>query len=501
MFKFVKNFLLQTILVFINMQNCLLAEIPAVTKLSPFETPDFTDIDLERPAKNVRLNFFIHGTYGVSTASASIGKIVLNSNVSGSAHELLSRSLLRQKSKLLYNLSLMYDEGLFRINPHAKNIDEKLISLALFPTIQAFDYIKHLSQKSNDAIDLFYVFGWHGLLSQSGRMESSAALYNAITWEKNALAEHLASINSDKTIQVQVYGHSHGGNVALNLAWINNYENLNNIKKLYTTFDLDKVGEICSQGCFEQVQNLTSKYVQKDCQVKYPMDEWLYQPEKSKTPSPLVNKLYLLATPIQAETWPLIFSNTFEQTVNLYSDKDFIQIADIFSTQTHSSKRTVAQCLVTQGNETFKLCEKKRLVQIEVQHSSTSCSEITGPSHKDFWFINWNETDNQNNLKPEPVLCIAPFVHDLLDKIPDDNFIFDLKSDDGKLMLALKDRSLQKTFLLKTLDAADLQKLRQYFLSKKTLLEAQKHLGEDATIARKFNKLVAWLASWSSSKK
>lgn len=111
----------------------------------------------------------------------------------------------------------------------------------------------------------FYLFGWSGKLSYQEREETARILYTEI---KELSARYKKEYGVTPTIRLIT--HSHGGNVALNLA-----------------------------------------YVKNPADTEFAIDE-----------------LILLACPVQAKTAPCIKDPLFKKIYSLYSTRDFIQILD-----------------------------------------------------------------------------------------------------------------------------------------------------------------------------
>lgn len=125
----------------------------------------------------------------------------------------------------------------------------------------------------------FYTFGWDGRLSHKSRINNAKILYQSLITEINKIKNNFNL--SDQSIDIILLGHSHGGNVLLNLA----------------------------RAEEEFKQNLK------------------------------INKLILLGTPVQSETSQFINNPIFEKIYNFYSNGDMIQVVDIFSTEDDISKR------------------------------------------------------------------------------------------------------------------------------------------------------------------
>ena len=124
----------------------------------------------------------------------------------------------------------------------------------------------------------FYTFGWSGALNKKTRLKYGQQLYTELTTEVATLLKQKNIARSN--LEVIVMAHSHGGNVALNMA-------------------------------------------------------------TDATPSdlPLVDKLILLGTPIQKETAMLVEKPIFKRVYNVYSRGDSIQTLDFFSTNGSSKRR------------------------------------------------------------------------------------------------------------------------------------------------------------------
>lgn len=125
----------------------------------------------------------------------------------------------------------------------------------------------------------FYTFGWDGRLRQKSRIHSAKLLYKSLLTEINSLKNRFKL--SDQDLELILVGHSHGGNVLLNLA----------------------------QAEAEFKNNL------------------------------IINKLILLGTPVQSETAEFINHMMFKKIYSFYSTNDIVQIMDILSTQDDISKR------------------------------------------------------------------------------------------------------------------------------------------------------------------
>ena len=155
--------------------------------------------------------------------------------------------------------------------------------------------------------DDFYVFGWSGKLSFTARYEASKTLYDKL----KELAHNYHLTYGHKPY-IRIITHSHGGNVALNLAY--------------------------TQGIDEELS---------------------------------IDELILLACPVQAQTKHLIYDPIFKQIFSLYSCLDFIQIIDpqgLYSNHTKSTSFFSERC--------FPSCEKLFQVKIRMNKRAITHNEF-----------------------------------------------------------------------------------------------------------------------------
>ena len=124
-----------------------------------------------------------------------------------------------------------------------------------------------------------YTFGWDGALDKRSRYEWAGILYDELVAE----AERIEQQTGQKP-EIELWCHSHGGNVALHLA---DWEGIRN----------------------------------KSLQAS----------------------LVLMGTPIQSETEDLVDSPVFEKIFNIYSHRDIVQKLDCISSKDYFSRRRFSQ--------------------------------------------------------------------------------------------------------------------------------------------------------------
>lgn len=171
-------------------------------------------------------------------------------------------------------------KGLWRIeereNPaHSQKTIHSAETFVLANLYKTSQQHVHNAKKENL---VFYTFGWDGSLSHPCRKQWAHMLYRSLI----KLRARIRQNNPAHEIKITIVGHSHGGNVALNLAW------------------------------FEM------RYAKKL----------------------IINELILMGTPIQSETRHLAEHPMFRRVCNLYSTGDWVQKLDCISTRDFFSRRT-----------------------------------------------------------------------------------------------------------------------------------------------------------------
>ncbi len=138
----------------------------------------------------------------------------------------------------------------------------------LNPSFHHFDLaqILHKTDPKNFPLETLYLFGWSGTLNAQDRLQAAQKLQKAL----KVLVSEYEGIHHAKPF-IRIIAHSHGGNVALNLAKIDTNKQLHHA---------------------------------------------------------IVDELILLACPVQKVTAPLIKSPLFAKVYSLHSHWDFLQIAD-----------------------------------------------------------------------------------------------------------------------------------------------------------------------------
>lgn len=177
-----------------------------------------------------------------------------------------------------YNYQPIGPRGLHAIDTNATSKQKKLFSSYTYPIIQNIDHVWHTTIGHNNQ-NHWYTFGWYGRLDHKDRIQAAEELYQQLLREKESLAKKYEL--SPNAISLIVVGHSHGGNVLLNLV------------------------------------KAEEKYKKQ-----------LH-----------ISRLVLIATPIQKQTAYLAKHPMFDRVLSCYSRSDDMQVMDIVSSSNWKSKR------------------------------------------------------------------------------------------------------------------------------------------------------------------
>lgn len=219
--------------------------------------------------------------------------------------------------------------------------------------------------------NIFYTFGWSGIISPKTRKKAGLQLYHELEQE----IKRVQSLGYSP--KIRIIGYSHGGNVALNLG---------------------------------------TTYSKNHNNHSYHIDE-----------------LVLVGTPIQGENDHLIESNLFKLIYNIYSQADRIQALDFFSFKRFFSQKIFKSRpgfklpkKLTQIQ--IKVTEKVRSSFGKKQADTNATSKYTdtdilisgkarflrdvSPGHSELWFFGWTPQYYRQNfpLYPLPTITMIPHI-------------------------------------------------------------------------------------------
>lgn len=209
---------------------------------------------------------FIHGTILPIPSLECFGS---------ATYAFLTKGRTLKKSWYQIYLDELKGNSLFKYQPNGPD-GLCLINEASSDSAQvAATFFNNLYQELYPDVQLScYTFSWSGRLSHKKRVQAAHDLYRQLMAEIKRLNE--------KNIHITILGHSHGGNVTLNLA---------------------------------QAENTYHQHLK-------------------------IDRAILLGTPVQSETQPLLASPIFKSIYHCYSHGDNVQKMDFISTRDdHSFRR------------------------------------------------------------------------------------------------------------------------------------------------------------------
>ena len=259
-------------------------------------------MDKETSSQHCIMTVFVHGTILKYVSPVTLMQVLKeNKEYTSEQKGLLSSYKESLRSSGLYRLQPIQKKGFVPIVP-VSDIEKKNKFYISSFTADLFRDVIHLAgNKEETDKKYFYTFGWSGHLNFESRYKASEVLYDGIIKERDRLIKE-----TGLPVKIRIFAHSHGGNVALHLAELEDKYN----------------------------KNLA------------------------------LNQLVLLGTPIQSETERLIFHPIFNKIYNIYSLGDHVQVADIISTKDFFSRREFG------GEKSVLKTLPSNLSQIEVQVGS-----------------------------------------------------------------------------------------------------------------------------------
>ncbi|MCF7800257.1 hypothetical protein K9L05_01420 [Candidatus Babeliales bacterium] len=220
------------------------------------------------------------------------------------------------------------------------------------------DIEKNIEQdKKDNSEQAFYTFGWDGNLSKKSRLNWSKKLYEQIVDEIEKIKKDFSDKEKEIDIKtnITIIAHSHGGNVALNLA-------------------------------------LAEKEFCKNIQIK---------------------KLILLGTPVQSETRNFINSDIFVKIYNIYSSADLMQVIDMVSTKDSISHRKFK----IDSKNNFTIPDKLKQIEVMIDNKKPSHGELwlLGENKLNKLIKNFVYRESLS-IYPFPVVVFVPKIIDSIEK-------------------------------------------------------------------------------------
>ena len=236
----------------------------------------------------------------------------------------------------------------------------------------AYDAFNALNTLNPHQKNIFYTFGWSGLLSTQIRYQEAALFYEQL--ETEIIEYRKLGINP----KVRVIGYSHGGHVTLNVgAYFNNLIS----HKCDTTSNNSKLTE--NHTTADNKSNPSNPGDDTALNKKWTIDE-----------------LVLIGVPIISDTDFLISSPLFKKVYHFYSPGDRVQVVDCLATNRFFSHRIFNPRIgfflpdnLTQIQLRFKRIARTNFARNGCKHHTKhyppKLLRNADPGHTELWSFGW----------------------------------------------------------------------------------------------------------------
>lgn len=342
---------------------------------------------------NAIMTIFVHGTVKPAEFSfSSVTKILTDRT----DNTLYSRAIhYMRNDPFLYQGHAVQELGLKPIIMAEDAPHKTARTVAQIYDIQNNELqISHLPQ-------LYYTFGWSGLLSQMKRYVAAEDLYYQLNKELKKLKNDLHI-----TPFIRIISFSHGGNVVLNLSAVQN----------------------------------SDPFIKNNL---------------------IIDELISFSTPIQKETDHLITDPMFKKIYHLYSTEDNIQAFDMFSSEQFFSKRKFSRRSNFSLPEKLhqirirtieKVKWKSKIQKINKPHEILTKKRVRlihrDPKHTEMWSFKWGAYWYRNKfpLNPLPLMAFTPTIIHAIEssKMTEDHITFDIAPTEFGTLITYKEKNIKK---------------------------------------------------------
>lgn len=379
--------------------------------------------------KTTWMTVFIHGSFGSLMSFLNIGDVIQD-KVSGTLYQATTKKM--RADDVFFEDQPLLQRGLIPFTPTFNLEATKNKKYVAYPIAAAYQKVTDVIRHGNEE-NIFYTFGWSGLISQSSRRFEAVRLYNALHKELETLRAR--GLNP----KIRLITHSHGGNVALNLAAINTV--LNNALWLKES-DQNKHSNAADEALTKMAAIIKEMTTYEDALQKIGQKALDYVPFGRNLQ---IDELILFGVPIQPETESFCHSQTFNRVYNFYSHEDLVQKMDWITSKQPLSNQRIRD---TRQRLTTGIKHHEPVVQAQIMidrnenelkpvasktHEPTVLDEVSSgrnifvrssndPTHKELWFMSWNNNGNQASkqspsiITPLPLVVFTPFLQKAIEE-------------------------------------------------------------------------------------
>lgn len=324
-------------------------------------------------SNDVWVNVYIHG---IIRPVVDIGDMINISRQKLKQTRYKSVTKYVRKNNVIHRSQPLQEVGLqsIKMEPNPDNNGSRA-------TVAVFKKLKQHIDPSSDTKELFYTFGWSGLLCYGSRQKASFFLYKKLI----RLAEKLKLQGLNPKFRIIAF--SHGGNVAIQMA---NFDPWNKLRSQLT-----------------------------------------------------IDELITLGMPVQKENDVLIRHPMFSKIYHFYSEGDIPQKLDFVTTDYGSSFRRyqARACFEIPDKLTQIQIRFSKRVNFKSKSSKKDRFDIFtyDPSHIEMWSFGWTPSgyNKKSPAFPFPAASFAPYLVDVISKKPNigTNLTVDIITNQNKIII------------------------------------------------------------------
>ena len=272
---------------------------------------------IEEKPKETWMTIFIHGTVKPQFSLANIAKIVRDN---------LPHSTLWLGTEIIRNDPFFYQNQAIQMLGLHKVPETHKEGNAARAFAAVFDKLCSLNS-ANKTNNLYYTYGWSGLLSHKSRYMDAKQFYNTLKQELEQLAKQ------NIYPKIRIIGYSHGGNIAINLAEVR--------------------------------------------QKEFPKDTFK------------IDQILLIGTPIQPRTIENAKDPMFKRIYNFYSQGDWVQKLDAHASRKFDNYKNDLDNITQVKLKVYKRYAPPGKGHLRPTKPNPKTQRRIDPGHMELWFFGW----------------------------------------------------------------------------------------------------------------